>query len=392
MPNSVTSPSDFIYQKPASSPLNPFTEDHINIQAGQQWQRTTCGKLPSMPCVRPPWETEIPGPSETNRRATYPAPEAPHGNEHRRQERVPPITYAPVLRNTHLPAPDHALPQGMTYGQYAHRDHLFTHRPDKDSWKTDDDDAREPEFRASPDPSSRELAKHYDPSSASIVPSPTESHTLSIHRPSSSSTERANHICATVRAVHDICLQSSKTYLNTHLTNFRARDVGSSSPPLLNQPSGYLANPNIASAGNSSVAGGGSSNDVSTILTPTDSLLTNISSICSMLWANSQHNRLAVVNIERLAVDNMGRLLMWAEAVALGDYDEWQNSDEATLGRVISAGNNLCGWLGVPEGMQAMKKLERDVAEKGRRDGPQGDGTLGSLSNGFQGYGTYPDP
>ncbi|KAI1400357.1 hypothetical protein F4819DRAFT_461750 [Hypoxylon fuscum] len=209
----------------------------------------------------------------------------------------------------------------------------------------------------------------------SVPGSATESQTVSIP---SSSTERAIYICSVVHSVHDVCLQSTKTYLESHLANRRARasnlslpngldsycshsqpktgDSGSSSKGSNGNSSNATLNDNNYSQGHSNT----SSDPLCPIPAPTNSLLKNVSSICSMLWAGSQTNRLDVLNVERLAVDNMGRLLCWAEAVALGDYDEWRLADDEALWRVLEAGRNLCAWLGVPDGIQTMSVLESD--------------------------------
>ncbi|KAI2616443.1 hypothetical protein GGS26DRAFT_578246 [Hypomontagnella submonticulosa] len=348
------------------------------MQPDQQWQNMTCRKPHSAPCIHTPWGVELSDSSETNRRGTYPATRFPSNTISTREEqlllrRKP----EPVLPNTHSyhPSPNHSWTKMRN--EYIGEDPVLL-KPSKDSWgrSIDDDHSRGPVFRVTHDPPLQEVAKLRPDQNPSIVLSPAESHTLSIHSSNSSNAERANHICDTVRAVHDVCLQSSKTYLNTHLVNLQARGVGSS---------GYLTNSNAPSANNEGVVSSSRGDNTPMIPESTESLLTNISNICSMLWTNSQHNRLAVVNIERLAVDNMGRLLMWAEAVTLGDYDEWQNSDETALGRVMEAGKNLCGWLSVPDGIQAMRRLERDVTKTTEEEE---NGALRVPPNGCQGHGT----
>ncbi|KAI6087892.1 hypothetical protein F4821DRAFT_277552 [Hypoxylon rubiginosum] len=184
-----------------------------------------------------------------------------------------------------------------------------------------------------------------------------------------SSTERTVRVCDIMHAVHDTCLQSTKTYLDSHLANRRARNnnpfSAPSEPRSSSQPrpgtDGSSSNSNTTTS--SSTASGG--NALHPIPTPTNSLLDNISGICGMLWAGSQNNRLHVLNVERAAVDNMSRLLCWAETVALSDPDERRTAEEGALWRVLEAGRNLCAWLGVPDGIQAMSRLESDATNAG---------------------------
>ncbi|KAI1079413.1 hypothetical protein F5B20DRAFT_543451 [Whalleya microplaca] len=219
-------------------------------------------------------------------------------------------------------------------------------------------------------------APDQQPSAAS---SATNERTISIH---SSNSEQVHRICTIVRTVHNICLESTKTYLNTHEANRRAR--ASDSPPL--QPSRSSTTPDDGPAASSQGQSSPDSSNVNSsngnrplhyqknrgnpfarpyIPPPTNSLLKNISGICNMLWTGSQRDRLNVLNVERLAVETMGRLLAWAETVVLGDYDEWVFAEEEALWRVVDAGRNLCAWLGVPDGIRAMEILEGDIAAQG---------------------------
>ncbi|RYO96466.1 hypothetical protein DL764_007461 [Monosporascus ibericus] len=211
-----------------------------------------------------------------------------------------------------------------------------------------------PQGVVAPDP-------HRRPSEApSVHASATaQTQTISVY---GSSAEQSHRVCTAVRTVHDICLQSTQTYLYTHQANRLARGA---TPPASANP------PPPAGAGNSHRH----SNFMTTepppprdttvraparIPDPTDSLLQNVSSICTMLWASSQHSRLEVLNVERLAVEDMGNLLGWAETVALGDYDEWRAAEDA-FWCIFEAGRKLCAWLGVADGIQAMAMLESDI-------------------------------
>lgn len=80
-----------------------------------------------------------------------------------------------------------------------------------------------------------------------------------------------------------------------------------------------------------------------------------------MLWTGSQRDRLHVLNVERLAIESMGRLMHWAETVALSSEDEWRVADDQALWQVLDAGRNLCSWLGVPDAVHAMEALEGEV-------------------------------
>ncbi|CAJ2513351.1 Uu.00g014700.m01.CDS01 [Anthostomella pinea] len=208
----------------------------------------------------------------------------------------------------------------------------------------------------------------------------SDDQTISIH---SGDSEHVPRIHAAVHTIHGICLEATKTYLCTHEANRRLRaSSGSGSqhhdaprtpsdsqPPFTysysynasqsQTPSSQQSHP---SDHNKSHRSDRSRDKDTTIPPATNSLLHNVSSICGMIWTGSQRDRLDVLNVERLAVDSMARLLAWAETVALGDYDEW-----AFAGEVLEAGHHLCAWLGVPDAVQAMETLEADLAGWGRQ-------------------------
>lgn len=206
-------------------------------------------------------------------------------------------------------------------------------------------------------------------STAISVADSTVSQTISIH---SSDSDQAKHLCAAVAMVHDICLQATKTYLSSHHVNRRARASGSLDPliaPARSPDNSGSAN-NENSASNARLLGRGEPRmppraQQSHIPRATDSLLNNVSGICNMLWSGSQRDRLDVLNVERMAVENMARLLGWAETVALGDYDEWTLAEDAALWRVVDAGRNLCAWLGVQESIHDMENLEGQLLVRG---------------------------
>lgn len=93
-----------------------------------------------------------------------------------------------------------------------------------------------------------------------------------------------------------------------------------------------------------------------TTAAPTDSLLANISIICSGLWSQSQRDRLHVPNTERVAVANMTHLLEWAETIVLGDAEAMAD-EPLDVNRVLTAGKNLCAWLGDVDGRGEIEVL-----------------------------------
>ncbi|KAI1407479.1 hypothetical protein F5Y13DRAFT_126316 [Hypoxylon sp. FL1857] len=384
MPRSATSPSDFIYRKAQglsttlsrpSDPIMELTEPSVS---------RVCRPRESLATNHAPWEAEdcrLPEPTQTNRRATVPATQvfrrAP-------QPEVPCEIYAPADRlcfvRQYQPGALDAHPPGLPpeamASQYCSEPayNLPPYLPTAaiDPQCVSNTVSNSPPQQYFPIPLAEDIASPKDlrtPSTTSGV----GSRTLSVH---SSSPERTQRICDTVRAVHDICLQSTKTFLDSHLANRRAR--------MSNSADGINTSLDQSKAGtsNNPTSDGGTSIDVdstkatnkpnininsshSPIPRPSNSLLNNISSICSMLWAGSQRDRLDVLNVERAAVENMGRILCWAETVALGDYDEWTIADEEALRQVLEAGRSLCDWLQVPDGIQGMRALESDVMGPG---------------------------
>ncbi|KAI1387051.1 uncharacterized protein F4822DRAFT_411964 [Hypoxylon trugodes] len=188
------------------------------------------------------------------------------------------------------------------------------------------------------------------PLSLTITVAP-DSQTMSIPNDNAG---RIDHIYTVVSSVHDICLQSTKTYLDTHLVNRQAR--GSNPPPYSDRFRSHSHSSNMDTTSPPD------NNDNSDSLIPpsTNSLLKNASSICNMLWNKSQRDRLDVLNVELMTVNIMGQLLNWAETIALGDYHEWYGAvrdAEVALRNVIDAGLNLCAWLNVPGGIRDMEAL-----------------------------------
>ncbi|RYP63829.1 hypothetical protein DL770_009293 [Monosporascus sp. CRB-9-2] len=211
-----------------------------------------------------------------------------------------------------------------------------------------------PQGIVAPDP-------HRRPSEAPSVPASAtaQTQTISVY---GSSAEQSHRVCTAVRTVHDICLQSTQTYLYTHRANRLARGA---TPPASANPPPPAAAGDTHRHSHTMTTEPPPPRDTTVqasarIPDPTDSLLQNVSNICTMLWASSQRSRLEVLNVERLAIEDMGNLLGWAETVALGDYDEWRAAEDA-FWYVFEAGRKLCAWLGVADGIQAMATLESDI-------------------------------
>ncbi|KAF9879028.1 hypothetical protein CkaCkLH20_03261 [Colletotrichum karsti] len=99
-------------------------------------------------------------------------------------------------------------------------------------------------------------------------------------------------------------------------------------------------------------------------ISPTESLLTNISRICDELWAQAQRDRFHVPGTERAAVENMAHLLEWAETIVwnLPTEDEYEDDGLVEFhAREVTAGKNLCLWLGDTERWEMIVALELEV-------------------------------
>ncbi|KAI2463671.1 hypothetical protein F4781DRAFT_440338 [Annulohypoxylon bovei var. microspora] len=381
MRETITSPSDFIYQTRGSS-LALSTRKNPTMEFVEPMTSSTCQQPESSASSYDHWETVdlgLPESTQTSRRATFPNAQAHDEHEGRFHHGLLCDTYSPTHRvcsvchcrartlDAHLA---NIAPEIITR-QYHHPEpiDLASFAPLTNGG---------PPYAPSIDPGSPSQLSFTIPRIDDLAPLPdhfsstatpgTESRTFSIH---SSSSERADQVCATVQAVHDVCLQSTKTWLDTHLVNRRAR--ASDSPLLSGQHAAPTSTDGISPhdqlRADSGCDEGGSSGSYDPIPPSTNSLLKNVSSICGMLWAGSQRDRLDVLNVERATVGTMSRLLCWAETVALGDYDERAIADGEALGRVMQAGRSLCGWLDVPDGVRAMEVLDGDVMGSGSGSG-----------------------
>ncbi|KAI1137056.1 hypothetical protein F5Y05DRAFT_95841 [Hypoxylon sp. FL0543] len=373
MPKSATSPSGFIYQRATASPVAlPMPDDPVMEPTGPSAPGIFRPREP-LATNRAPWEAadqELPMHPQTNRRATLPTTLIPRVSPKRLQSGFPCEKHDPAnclnfachCQTETLPAQAAGLPPVMVRRNSGWE---RTFLPSYISTTTANPrcinntasyDSCQPRF---PIPLLQNITSPCSPA----APSGTGSRTLSLR---SSTPERTQRICATVHAVHDICLQSTKTFLDSHLANRRARGTNSAnSVSISNGQSRAGDGTNTTSTGGININIGNTTTTRSHIPQSSNSLLNNISTICSMLWAGSQRDRLDVLNVERSAVENMGRILCWAETVALGDYDEWTMADEEALRQVLKAGRSLCHWLQVPDGVQEMDALESDAMEPG---------------------------
>ncbi|KAI0845620.1 hypothetical protein F5Y00DRAFT_165719 [Daldinia vernicosa] len=354
MLNLTTSPSDFIYRRAQGSPVASPTREDPTMEASPH-TKTTGTK--SLPVTATEWEVVDPqfsplSPGECP--CFTPRPDLQYlkrENGHRQ----------PLYDNNHPPPEQIERPRPRSPQPY----------PIESPPRI---------FKPEPDAHLPQAANQHPWPSTPPAPAPsrTDGRTLSIATSSrtvsipSSSTGPIVDICATARAVHDICLQATRTYLDTHLANRRARAASQGwSVACHGGGSGNSSNDtgtnnssdttNSSSNNNSNTCTHNSSSSSNAIPPSTQSLLLNTSSICSMLWTGSQRDRLHVLNVERLAIESMGRLMHWAETVALGNEDEWRVANEQALWEVLDAGRNLCSWLGVPDAVRAMEVLEGEV-------------------------------
>ncbi|KAI1446467.1 hypothetical protein F5Y02DRAFT_76045 [Annulohypoxylon stygium] len=377
----VTSPSDFIYRSRGTS-FALSAQDNLTMEHAKPAATTSCQRYVPL-LTGNSWETVSDG-VKVGRRATFPNAERLDRTEGGLRQKLPPQEVcAPVRRDCSTCQHQYETSNTHSVGgvspittcQYQSEDtDLVTLFPPH----------RAPSYATgiTSDNSSQLLfpIPHIDNTSFSYhFPSPVTHETSSQASTShGSSSGQLNRICAVVRAVHNICLQSTKTWLDTHLVNRRARASNSSLLSDEYQDSSdaisSLIHPKSERESKDGFSNGiesradidlGSSRGGISYPLPrsTNSLLKNISSICSMLWAGSQRDRLDVLNVERTTVGIMSHLLCWAETVALGDYDEWQMADEEALLQVLQAGKNLCNWLDVPGGIQDIEDLDNNVAE-----------------------------
>ncbi|KAI1770926.1 hypothetical protein F4818DRAFT_225692 [Hypoxylon cercidicola] len=384
MPKSATSPSDFIYQRSRGScPLTVSRQDNSTMDLEEYKASGSCQRPGSLSSAHVPWEVinpVLPDCGQTRWPVTPPNSQILHGH-HGLQQGTPFGNHGPPPDLRHLCSSCHCQlesldPSSACLSQVT-TTAGFEPKSEPAYFSTNADPQHDARIilDCPPLPSSQGLKLPASPSPTALPDRPLSATRSSLSIPSST-TEQTIHMCAIVHAVHDVCLRSTKTYLDSHLANRRAR--ASNSSPLASRSvstsrsklktddsssSSRVVGDNTTSIRN--VSGNERGNTLSLIPTPTNSLLKNISGICTMLWAGSQINRLDVLNVERTAVDNMGRLLCWAETVTLSDSDEWRSAEEDVLWRVLEAGSNLCAWLGVPDGIQTMSRLESDARNLG---------------------------
>ncbi|EEY19911.1 predicted protein [Verticillium alfalfae VaMs.102] len=157
--------------------------------------------------------------------------------------------------------------------------------------------------------------------------------------------------------VHTICLLATESYLSERRANWRLRGGGGVSRQCPQRPSssprGSRWMPYVPPGQDSDGEHGHRRRRSSTGERPTGSLLANVSRISTALWKQAMRDRLYVLRSERMALENMGQLLDWAETIAAGDKGE-----EMEPMRVLTAGRNLCAWLGDEVGVEMMEALE----------------------------------
>ena len=140
--------------------------------------------------------------------------------------------------------------------------------------------------------------------------------------------------------VHDICLQATRAYLVTHAINSQVRNR----QPPRSSYADVVVGRHVP------------------VPEATECLLLNISNICSVLWSRSQNERASLPGAERVAIENMGFLVEWAETVVLGQTDEWEDaSDEEDVRQAMVAARNLCAWLGDREGLCVLDDLHDEL-------------------------------
>ncbi|KAI0110027.1 hypothetical protein F4814DRAFT_450998 [Daldinia grandis] len=368
MLNSTTSPSDFIYRRAQGSPVASPTREDLAMEPSPRVKVTG---TKSLPVTTAEWEVVDPqflplSPGECP--CFTPRPDLRYLKRENGHQQ-------PLYDGDHPQLDQAEAPSNRAPLAYPLESVPRIFKPEPDAYSpqaADQNPWLSPPSEQNPNP----------PLPPAPAPSRTDGRTLSIATTSRtvsipcSSTGPVVNIYATACAVHDICLQATRTYLDTHIANRRAR-AASQSWSVACQGSGSRSSSNGTSTNNSSNTANSDNNNnnnnnnnarthdstssSNTIPPATPSLLLNTSSICSMVWTGSQRDRLHVLNVERLAIESMGRLMHWAETVALSSGDEWRIANEQALWEVLDAGRNLCSWLGVPDAVHAMEALEGEV-------------------------------
>ncbi|KAK5663379.1 hypothetical protein OQA88_3807 [Cercophora sp. LCS_1] len=170
--------------------------------------------------------------------------------------------------------------------------------------------------------------------------------------------------------IYAICLAATKRYILTHRENYHAREAPGPlrtanhneryAPYRRHQPrSNSSTNNNPISALLNRFLPPGtpippSTSQISTPNYPfseaTESLLQNITTICSVLWHRAQRTRLDEIGVERRTVSEMGDLLSWAETIEFAGRGEIGRAcvgrtNDINLEEVIRCGRMLCGVL-----------------------------------------------
>ncbi|KAI8956792.1 hypothetical protein F5Y11DRAFT_341900 [Daldinia sp. FL1419] len=346
MPNLIASPSDFIYRRPRDPSTTSLIPEYLEDSAMESSRRTKATGTRSLPVTAADWEavrSQLLPLSSGECSCSTLDPELRHVKTEDNQQSPQPILYPQSNTTPYQQQPNIRAPSSSFLPTYPDSPTLavFRHEPSIS------------EQSADPPP----VVNPLDSRTASLA----SGRTVSIP---SNSTERTSSICSLIRSIHNVCLQATQVYIDTHIANRRARAASEAwSIVCHGNSSGSLSSASTTDGinnGNGNVNNGRDTADgiCPSIPPATSSLLFNTSGICSMLWNGSQRDRLHVLNVERMAIESMGRLMRWAETVALGD---WRGADEEALWQVSEAGLNLCNWLGVTDAIIAMTSLDGEV-------------------------------
>lgn len=88
----------------------------------------------------------------------------------------------------------------------------------------------------------------------------------------------------------------------------------------------------------------------------TNSLLHNIHHVCSLVWRRAQRDREDVLGAEVKACRDMGFLHEYGETVVLYNTVDGEGDPKGCLERVVTAGYQLCRWLGDGEGVEEIEE------------------------------------
>jgi galactitol-specific phosphotransferase system IIB component len=170
---------------------------------------------------------------------------------------------------------------------------------------------------------------------------------------SSTQAETATH--PGIFTIHDICLHATQVYISRHRVNWIVRQ-GTNTVSLQDIRENTSRRRRLAGGFRlDRVHTAGTPVATPDIPMPTDSLLTNTSSICTMVWERALRERQLMMHTERIALDNMAALLEWADTIVWHDV---VNSNTEDFARLLSAARNICAWVGDEEGLELLERME----------------------------------